>query len=89
MSARQHDNPLRWFVTSRSRPAVEHLVDLELYDGNGACPCEHFSFALEPMLKRGAPPSDEFRCHHIKEARARLADLLITAKRQEKKGKKR
>jgi hypothetical protein len=83
--ARRFDTVLRWFVQSRSRERVEHLVDLEAYGGNGRCECEHFQFTLERKLKDGAKASDETRCHHIQEARAELADLLITKKTEEKK----
>ena len=87
--ARRFDTVLRWFVPSRSREGVEHLVDLEAYGGNGRCECEHFQFTLERRLKQrldaGAPASDVTRCHHINEARAELADLLIEKKRKEKR----
>ncbi len=92
MSARRYDTALRWFVQSRSRPMVEHLVDLEDYNGVGSCQCENFRFVLkklaQEMTKRRLAPTDDARCFHIKEARAALADLLITAKAQERRRKK-
>lgn len=71
------DNVLRYHVKSRSRREVEHVVDLELYGGNGACSCEHFSYRLEPFLKKGAKPADNLRCRHIREARAKLTDDVV------------
>ena len=84
MRARRFDNILRYHVRSRSRPS-EHLVELDTYDCNGACACEHFRFALEPFLKKGVRVSDaddceradSLRCHHIKQARAQLTDDII------------
>ncbi len=84
---RQFDNVLRWFVPSHSRN-IDHLVDLENYGGNGSCTCEHFTFTLERILQKGAKPGDEWRCKHIIQARAALADLLI-AEKLKKRGKKR
>jgi hypothetical protein len=83
------DNVLRYHVTSRSRTGVEHVVDLELYDGNGACSCENFTYRLEPALKAGAKPGDSWRCRHIREARARLTDDIVRQAAESMKGKKR
>lgn len=89
MSATPHDNLLRYHVDSGSRSQVKHLVDLDLYDRNGACSCEHFTFNLEKHLKSGLranpgmrckPGTDWWnvlRCHHIREARDKLADDVI------------
>jgi hypothetical protein len=35
-----YDHPLRWLVTSKSRPDTKHLVDL----GEGVCTCEDHQF---------------------------------------------
>jgi hypothetical protein len=73
------DNVLRYHVQSRTRPQVKHLVDLELYGGNGACSCEHFTFKMEPHLKRGArSETGGLRCWHIQQARDRLADDVVS-----------
>ena len=47
-----HDEPTRFTVSSRTRPGMVHLVDLDDEDGKPACSCEQF-------LCRG------IRCHHI------------------------
>jgi hypothetical protein len=76
--AHPFDNVLRYHVGSRTRPQVKHLVDLELYGGNGACSCEHFTFKLEPYLKKGArSETGGLRCWHINRARERLADDVV------------
>jgi hypothetical protein len=77
MSVCKFDNVLRYYVGSRSRPGLEHLVELDMYGGNGACSCEHFHFNLEPFLKKGATACDALRCHHIKEARQAFTDDVI------------
>jgi len=56
MSAHRQDDILRYVVDSRSRDGVQHAVELDLYDGNGGCTCEHFTFKLEDYLKKGARP---------------------------------
>jgi hypothetical protein len=83
MNVQRQDNILRYLVDSRTRVGVQHVVELDHYDGNGGCTCEDFSFRLEPMLKKGAvvPPDakdpDALRCEHIKAARRKLVDDII------------
>jgi len=91
MSAHRQDDILRYTVDSRSRAGVTHVVELDLYDGNGGCTCEHFSFKLEEHLKKGAKPQDRLRCKHIHESRAALVDDIIAATiaNRKKKPKKR
>jgi hypothetical protein len=67
--------PLRFHVASRSRKTV-HLVDLEEYDMNGACSCEHFAFTLQPLLESGAKNRNT-RCYHIQRARDYLCDKIL------------
>jgi hypothetical protein len=74
---RRQDHLLRYEVPSHTRREVTHVVELDMYRGNGACTCEHFHYKLEPKLKAGAPRQDSLRCHHINEARARLLDDVI------------
>lgn len=81
------DNVLRYHVKSRSRREVEHVVDLELYGGNGACSCENFTYRCEPHLKKGAQPGDNLRCRHILQARAKLVDDVIRQATESMKGK--
>lgn len=84
MSAERYDNPLRYMVASHTRKETQHLVELDAYDGNGSCTCEHFMFRLGPQLsKQGAQPGDANRCHHIKEARERFTnDLMALIKKK-------
>ena len=76
MEARPHDNPLRWVVTSRSRPDVEHLVDLAAFGGIGNCSCEHFQFRIAPDLRDGRRLGAR-RCSHILVARNAFTDQMI------------
>lgn len=66
-----------YFVHSRTRASIYWRVDLEAYDWNGACDCEHFKFHCEPNLVRGAKASDDFRCYHIKMARSHVMDEVF------------
>lgn len=76
--AHQHDNVLRWRVTSCSRPELVHVVDLAAWTGNGACSCEHFEFRLAPLLRDGAPRRTQAtRCGHILVARDAFANHMI------------
>lgn len=59
---------LAYFVASRSRPNVEHLVRLDEFDGHGGCGCEDFQFHHQPELERGAKSSPSLQCEHIKQA---------------------
>ena len=72
----KRSNPLRWLVSSGTRPGVTHLVDLADLDGNGACSCEHFVFHLEPRLRSGKTTTP-LRCKHIKVAREALINRTI------------
>lgn len=79
MRVERQENILRYLVESRSRVGVSHVVELDLYDGNGGCSCEAFGFNLGPMLKAGATDfeGDSLRCEHIKAARRKLLDDII------------
>jgi hypothetical protein len=79
MKVERQDNILRYLVESRSRVGVQHVVELDLYGGNGGCTCEDFTFRLEPMLKKGMDDSDGdlLRCDHITAARRKLLDDII------------
>lgn len=50
-----YDHPLRYHVPSRRAAAgvAPYLVELDAYDWNGACQCEHFTCRLEHLLKQG------------------------------------
>jgi len=66
-------------VRSRSRPRLEHRVELEAYDFNAKCGCESFEFHMEGKLKRGERDSigDRYRCPHIRAARNWLLDRRL------------
>ena len=57
--------PLRYFVTSRSRVEMRHLVDLAELNCRGRCGCEHFSIRLDVQK--------HLTCDHIKAAQIHLA----------------
>lgn len=78
MGARVYDSPLRYKVDSATREDVEHLVEIDAYEGNGRCACEHFTFKLEKLVNvPGFKPSNATRCHHIMEARDEMLDQMI------------
>lgn len=64
---------LRYFVRSRSRTKVIHLVDLMGHDGNGECSCERFGFRMAPDLAKGVVPGLRTECRHIQLAKRYLA----------------
>ena len=68
--------PLRYWVQSRSRNTVRHLVDLTAYDGNGECECEQFRFKFGPRLNAGMVPGLRTECHHIIAAKRYLATMV-------------
>ncbi len=71
--------PLRFHVRSRTEPGLKYLVDLESYNRNGECGCQHFEFRLRPVLAehRHPTPSDRTRCWHILKARGWLLDRML------------
>lgn len=69
LGIRVHDNPLRIWVPSETRRGREYLVQLDAYNNNGECQCEHFYNRCGPELKRGALPGTLLRCNHIERAR--------------------
>jgi hypothetical protein len=80
MSAHKID-AMTYDVDSRSRGhlGTRHRVELDAWDGNGECVCEHFQWRLLPMLKAGAKTNgDNFRCHHIKEAREEFVSEVMS-----------
>jgi hypothetical protein len=84
MDARPHpDGALRWVVTSRSRPEIEHLVELDGFGGVGRCSCEHFEFRIAPDLREGRRVGAH-RCSHILAARNAFTDAMIQALLQAK-----
>jgi hypothetical protein len=71
--------PTRYYVGSRRANVAPYLVDVTEYKKNGQCTCEDFQFRKKPHLDRGAKPSPELRCYHIKCVRAWLLNRLLTA----------
>jgi hypothetical protein len=70
----------RFYVDSKSRPDMPHLVDLESYRWGGQCSCEAFKFKHEPALSRltvKTIPDDSYRCSHIKAARSYYMDEIF------------
>lgn len=67
-------------VRSHRDPGVQYRVELDAYNYNGACSCEHFTIRLEPELAkqgRHAKPSPLLRCKHIMEARDSFMDEVL------------
>lgn len=82
LEARPHpDGALRWIVTSRTRPEIEHLVDLDSFAGVGRCSCEHFEFRIAPDLREGRRVGSH-RCSHILAARNAFCDAMIQSLHQ-------
>lgn len=86
MTVKAFDSVLRVHVSSETRPEIEHLVELDAFDGLGRCSCEDFQFRSEPLAapREGGPGdrSEGLRCKHIVAARewlAREIELAETA----------
>ena len=73
----RHDSPLRWSVSSASRPERIHLVELDANGGIGKCSCEHFEYRLQPKISEGCRVESATRCAHIITARKAFCDLMI------------
>lgn len=67
-----------FYVDSRvkGRNRGPYRVVLNAYSWNGWCSCWDFYFNKEKHLSKGAFPSEELRCFHIKRARAYWVDVL-------------
>jgi hypothetical protein len=78
MTIKPYDGLTRYHVDSETNPNKDpYLVDLEIYRGNGLCACDDFRYNHEPKVARGATPSDETRCKHLKAVRELLAYQLL------------
>lgn len=51
-----YDDLFRYHVPSRRKGVAPYLVQLDSFDGNGECQCEHFAMRLERFLRLGVPP---------------------------------
>ena len=56
---------------------MTHLVDIAMHAGNGSCSCEHFHYALGPIVRAGTRRGDRTRCQHIIVARRAFTDWMI------------
>lgn len=78
-----------YLVESRSRPAIQHRVDVLAYNGNGACGCEHFEIRVRGTLERGAKPAIHLECRHLAVARkvfgVEMAMAYARVKKEERK----
>lgn len=83
----------RFYVESRRKGILPHLVDLQEYNGNGACGCEHFQIRIKPLIERGqtAPHwnPDALRCHHIRVAYRYFTDEILRGLRMQDAARKR
>lgn len=77
MSARIHDNPFRWLISSKSRPGEHHLVDIQAHRGHGECSCEDFTMNKIKRIRLMEARSMRTRCKHIVEAREAFSVWLI------------
>lgn len=66
MSRIEHLEAFRFLVPSFTDRKKFHLIDLELWDGNGECMCENFQFRIRPQLARGEAPGNWSQCSHIR-----------------------
>lgn len=53
-----YDSALRYQVPSARDPREEYLVELDAYNGNGACQCQHYVIRCEPLLRRRISPKE-------------------------------
>lgn len=69
--------PLRYYVQSRSRRNIKHLVDLAECGYNSACSCEAFQMRLLPQMRKDRAEGYQIkrRCVHIKKAMEFHAEL--------------
>lgn len=77
MNVRPFDSALRFMVGSDSGGETEYLVELDAFDGNGRCACQHFQHRIEPELVAGHRFPSPVRCKHIKAAREYLTEAVI------------
>jgi len=61
--------PLRFLVTSYSRPGVVHSVDIAKYMANGSCTCERFEMKLRKKARLFGESRKAARCRHIEASR--------------------
>ena len=76
MKVEPHDHVLRFRVSSETRGAIEHVVDLGEFDGFGECSCEDYQFRILPIIQAQGT-AGLTRCKHLTAARLHLADLVI------------
>ena len=74
-------SPLEFHYTTSESDEECHVVDLSLFQGSGACSCQHFQFRIEPHLRRGKiqPHEAGSQCKHIVISKLILGDRLIKA----------
>jgi hypothetical protein len=63
------DGILRYTCQSRKTPGKKYVVELDSYNGNGACSCRDFQFNLEKYLKKGMSGREVFEKEFITELR--------------------
>jgi hypothetical protein len=56
--AEAFDDVLRWIIPSDYDPHVSYVVELDSYQKNGECQCEHFEMRLRPLLSRMVTPEE-------------------------------
>jgi len=72
--------PGRYYVQSKSRPNVRHIVDLTELGFNGQCCCEQFEYRCHPAFlaeARGAVHPRKHRCEHIRRALEYHGELCL------------
>jgi len=61
---------LRYMVPSQhpepGKPPDKYLVEIDAYNGNGACSCKHFAVRCEPLLRRDVHPREAVETKQIK-----------------------
>lgn len=67
--------PLRFYVQSRSRSALWHLVDLQEDGFRGKCGCENEQF-MRGKAKR-ENPKERQRCWHVRQALLWFAEVQL------------
>jgi hypothetical protein len=83
-----YDLPFRWLVQSTSRKDEWHLVQIDSFNLNGSCSCEHFEIRIRPSLLRKPDETVELyrkrvrplrknKCKHIIVARECFTNMLV------------
>ena len=69
--------PTRFYVSSKSHPGKEHLVDIAAHNGCGQCACIRWETVCWPIIRDTKHLAPGKRCRHLKAAREMACTLTI------------